>query len=278
MEEATWERTDPTAECFLCTRAPGPPWNLVYRRVTYDLETKEVIQDVLIAEITTKQRTGLLPNGHTEIRCQNRVVKYSTQCSQGKIQTKLSRVRAIIEGFPTQVAYVTIEAESRTLDAWRRIQVAIPGSQLGPLVFDRPLRMHAKTRLPRWRLPFSIARLQCKLSLRCPSKLMRVSGLRRSASGRRTLCSTSMNSVHHGTKQHFCAYKSCNMRIVCARCSSVGYLTYRISWFPGFCSDRAVARWNPTDTDRLYAQLHPCAAVAVEKVSCLRKAAKGLAK
>eukprot|EP00971_Amphidinium_carterae_P041487 814639-Amphidinium_carterae.1 len=74
MEEATWERPDPTAKCFLCTTAPGPPWNLVYRRVTYDLETKEVIQDVLIDEITNKQRTGLLPNGHTngDLRAQRR--------------------------------------------------------------------------------------------------------------------------------------------------------------------------------------------------------------
>eukprot|EP00971_Amphidinium_carterae_P350517 6491595-Amphidinium_carterae.2 len=64
MEEATWERSAPTAKCFLCTRSPGPPWNLVYRRVTYDLDTEEVIQDVLIADITNKQRTGLLPKDH----------------------------------------------------------------------------------------------------------------------------------------------------------------------------------------------------------------------
>eukprot|EP00971_Amphidinium_carterae_P227383 4510098-Amphidinium_carterae.1 len=42
----------------------GPPWNLVCRRVTYDLETEEIIQDVFIADITNKQRTGLPPKGH----------------------------------------------------------------------------------------------------------------------------------------------------------------------------------------------------------------------
>eukprot|EP00971_Amphidinium_carterae_P025712 507202-Amphidinium_carterae.1 len=64
LEEATWERVDETAKCYLCTRAPGPPWDLVYRRVTYDLQTKEVIQDVLTADITKKQRQGLLPSEH----------------------------------------------------------------------------------------------------------------------------------------------------------------------------------------------------------------------
>eukprot|EP00971_Amphidinium_carterae_P247012 4905493-Amphidinium_carterae.1 len=64
MEEATWERVDEAAKCYLCTRAPGPPWDLVYRRVTYDLQTKEIIQDVLIDEITKKQRQGPLPAEH----------------------------------------------------------------------------------------------------------------------------------------------------------------------------------------------------------------------
>eukprot|EP00971_Amphidinium_carterae_P084611 1674740-Amphidinium_carterae.1 len=66
LEEATWERVDEAAKCYLCTRAPGPPWNLVYRRVTYDLKTKEVIQDVLIEGITNKQRQGPLPEGHKD--------------------------------------------------------------------------------------------------------------------------------------------------------------------------------------------------------------------
>eukprot|EP00971_Amphidinium_carterae_P019201 377957-Amphidinium_carterae.3 len=47
------------------TRSPGPPWNLVYKRVTYDLETNEIIQDVLVDNMTHKQRSGLLPSGHT---------------------------------------------------------------------------------------------------------------------------------------------------------------------------------------------------------------------
>eukprot|EP00971_Amphidinium_carterae_P073640 1455968-Amphidinium_carterae.1 len=64
MEEATWERVDEAAKCYLCTRAPGPPWNLVCRRVTYDLATNEVIQDILLEGITNKQRQGPLPEGH----------------------------------------------------------------------------------------------------------------------------------------------------------------------------------------------------------------------
>eukprot|EP00971_Amphidinium_carterae_P034297 675242-Amphidinium_carterae.1 len=61
-----------------------------------------------------------------------------------------ARVCTLIEGFPTQVACGTMEAESRTIDAWRRISVAFPGSQLdssggissAPMVFDRPARLH----------------------------------------------------------------------------------------------------------------------------------------
>eukprot|EP00971_Amphidinium_carterae_P197087 3911773-Amphidinium_carterae.2 len=57
-EEAEWSRTDPSTKYNLCTRAP-PPWNL-YRKITYDLETDEdhheVIQDVLIANITNKRK------------------------------------------------------------------------------------------------------------------------------------------------------------------------------------------------------------------------------
>eukprot|EP00971_Amphidinium_carterae_P340255 6478485-Amphidinium_carterae.1 len=68
------------------------------------------------------------------------------------------------------------------------------------------------------------------------------------------------------------------MRIVCARCRSVGYQTYRISWFSGFCSDSAVASWSPSDTDTLNAKLHSCATIAADRVSLLRRAAKRLAK
>eukprot|EP00971_Amphidinium_carterae_P060936 1206060-Amphidinium_carterae.1 len=63
MEEATWERTDKSAKCYLCTRASGPPWNLVYRRVTYDLKTQKVSQDILLDGITNKQRQVLYLKG-----------------------------------------------------------------------------------------------------------------------------------------------------------------------------------------------------------------------
>eukprot|EP00971_Amphidinium_carterae_P198839 3945878-Amphidinium_carterae.2 len=39
----------------------------------------------------------------------------------------------------------------------------------------------------------------------------------------------------------------------------------------------SVDNWSPSDTDRLNAQLHACAAVAVARVANLRKAAKRLA-
>ena len=59
-------RIDLAAKRFRATRAGGPEWRCVKRRVTVDLRTGEVIEDVRTSK--GKKYTELIPKGPRDIK------------------------------------------------------------------------------------------------------------------------------------------------------------------------------------------------------------------
>ncbi len=57
---AVWIRTDRGAKTFRTTKKGGPQWSSVYRRVTKNAETGEVVADELVRNLTEKQLHRML--------------------------------------------------------------------------------------------------------------------------------------------------------------------------------------------------------------------------
>ena len=96
VEISQWERIDPKARTFRTSKCGGPPWEKVSRRVTVDLDTNKVVEDIKVYPATSDDFLHRqLPAGVSNIKT---ILYFSPSTKPSRNDSSVSpTVRTVLE-------------------------------------------------------------------------------------------------------------------------------------------------------------------------------------
>eukprot|EP00971_Amphidinium_carterae_P019724 388709-Amphidinium_carterae.1 len=89
LVEKTWTRTDHGVKRFVASKDGGPRWEKVWKRVTYNLDSGDLIAEELVSDMTKKDLNRPLPEKVKNIR----TVLYYRTTEKSDVEDKVEKSR-----------------------------------------------------------------------------------------------------------------------------------------------------------------------------------------